>query len=143
MSAINETIKQLEAQRASAEKEIAALTAAISSLKSLGTGAAPVTTIPAVKATPSAKPAKKGGMSAAGRARLVAALKARWAKIKAAKPAAKPVTKPAAKAAAKPKAVKPAKKPVISAAGIEKIRAAQKARWAAIKAAKAAAPTAA
>jgi hypothetical protein len=32
-------------------------------------------------------PKKKGGPSAAGRARLVAAQKARWAKIKAAKPA--------------------------------------------------------
>ncbi len=138
MSTINETIKQLEAQRASAEKEVAALTAAINALSALGTGAAPVAAAPAVNAAPAAKPAKKGGMSAAGRARLIAAVKARWAAKKAA--AAKPAAaKPAAKAPAKPKAVKPAKKkPVISAAGIEKIRAAQKARWAAIKAAKAA-----
>ncbi len=129
---INETIKHLEAQRASAEKQVAALTTAISALTSLGTSAAPVAAAPAP--APAAKPAKKGGMSAAGRARLIAAVKARWAAKKAA------AAKPAAKAPAKPKAVKPAKKkPVISAAGIEKIRAAQKARWAAVKAAKAAA----
>ena len=69
-----------------------------------------------------AKPAstvkKKSGMSAAGKARIIAAQKARWAKIKAAKPAVKPV------AAAQP--VK--KKYVMSAAA--------KARWAKVKAAK-------
>lgn len=44
-------------------------------------------TAPAAK-TPEAKPArKKSKMSAAGRARIVAAQKARWAKIKAAKKA--------------------------------------------------------
>ena len=130
---MNETIKQLEAQKAKAEKEVAALTTAINALTSLGAVAAPVHATSVVKAAPAAKPAKKGGMSAAGRARLIAAVKARWAAKKAA------AAKPAAKAPAKPKAVKPAKKkPVISAAGIEKIRAAQKARWAAIKAAKAA-----
>ncbi len=140
---MNETIKQLEAQKAKAEKEVAALTTAINALTSLGAVAAPVHATSVVKAAPAAKPAKKGGMSAAGRARLIAAVKARWAAKKAA--AAKPAAaKPAAKAAAKPKAVKPAKKkPVISAAGIENIRAAQKARWAAVKAARAAAVTAA
>jgi hypothetical protein len=41
-----------------------------------------------VEAAPVAKPArKKGGMSAAGRARIAAAQKARWAKIKADKAA--------------------------------------------------------
>jgi hypothetical protein len=111
-----------------------------------------------------AKPAKKkGGMSAAGRAKVAAAQKARWAKIKAAKSvAAKPVKKggmsaagrarivaaqkarwakikgaktAASKPAAKPSPVtKPAKKK-ISPEGIARIKAAQKARWAKIKAA--------
>ena len=70
-----------------------------------------------VVAKPAGKPAKKG-MSAAGRAKVAAAQKARWAKIKAAKPA---VT------------VKP--KRTMSAAGRAKIAAAAKARWAKAKAA--------
>jgi hypothetical protein len=74
---------------------------------------------------------KKGGMSAAGKARLVAALKARWAKIKATK----------VKPAATPKAVVPVTKPLkkkftMSAAARAKISATAKARWAKIKAAK-------
>ena len=70
-------------------------------------------------ASVSAKPTKKRGMSAAGRAAVAAAQKARWAKIKA--------TKPAAKA--------PAKKRKMSAAGRAKISAAAKARWAKARAA--------
>ena len=70
------------------------------------------------------KPVKKGGMSAAGKARIVAAQKLRWAKVKAAKPIAKAAVKPAKK------------KRTISAAGIARIKAAQKARWAKIKAVK-------
>jgi hypothetical protein len=66
-----------------------------------------------------AKASKKRGMSAAGRARVAAAQKARWAKIKKAKPAAKA----------------PAKKRTMSAAAKAKISAAAKARWAKIKAA--------
>jgi hypothetical protein len=68
-------------------------------------------------------PKKKRKMSAAGKARIVAALKARWAKYKAAKRANK--------------AAKPAKKKfTMSAAAKAKISAAAKARWAKIKAAK-------
>ena len=63
-------------------------------------------------------PKKKGGMSAAGRARVAAAAKARWAKIKAAKPAIKA----------------PAKKRTMSAAAKAKLSATTKARWAKIKA---------
>lgn len=112
------------------------------------------------KAAPIAKaPKKKGGMSAAGKARIAAAQKLRWAKIKVAKPAAaKPVQKKkggmsaAGKArivaaqklrwakvkAAKPAVVKPVqkKKGGMSAAGKAKIAAAQKLRWAKVKAAK-------
>jgi hypothetical protein len=74
----------------------------------------------ALGGTLTAVPAKptKSKMSAAGRARIAAAQRARWAKIKAAK---------------SPKSAKPARKK-ISAAGIARIRAAQKARWAKIKA---------
>ncbi|MDR3459895.1 MAG: hypothetical protein P4N60_20900 [Verrucomicrobiae bacterium] len=68
-----------------------------------------------------AKASKKGGMSAAGRARVAAAQRARWAKIKAAKPADKAPAK---------------KKFTMSAAAKAKIGAAAKARWAKIKAAK-------
>ncbi|HEV2693369.1 MAG TPA: hypothetical protein VG347_10785 [Verrucomicrobiae bacterium] len=63
-------------------------------------------------------PKKKGGMSAAGRAAVAAAQKARWAKVKAAKPTAKA----------------PAKKSKMSAAARAKIGAAQKTRWAKVKA---------
>jgi len=77
MSSINQltasqlrTAANLKEKIASLEKELAAI---------LGAPA------PAAK-MPSAKPAKrKGKMSAAGRARIAAAQKARWAKIKAAK----------------------------------------------------------
>jgi hypothetical protein len=63
-------------------------------------------------------PKKKGGMSAAGRAKVAAAQKARWAKIKGAKPAAKA----------------PTKRRKMSAAAKAKISAAAKARWAKVKA---------
>jgi len=66
-----------------------------------------------------AKARKKRGMSAAGRAAVAAAQKARWAKIKAAKPATKA----------------PAKRRKMSAAARAKIAAAAKARWAKAKAA--------
>jgi hypothetical protein len=75
-----------------------------------------------VEATPVAKPVKKkGGMSAAGRARIAAAQKARWAK---------------AKTGNAPVASQPAKKKThkMSAEGLARIKAAQKARWAKIKA---------
>ena|ERR1700742_424353 len=62
---------------------------------------------------------KKGGMSAAGRARIIAAQKARWAKVHAAQ------------------GPKPAKrKHGMSAEGRARIIAAQKARWAKVKAGK-------
>ena len=66
-----------------------------------------------------AKPSKKRKMSAAGRAKIAAAQKARWAKVKGAKPAAKA----------------PAKKRKMSAAAKAKISALAKARWAKVKAA--------
>lgn len=94
-------------------------------------------TVPAV-----AVPAKKkGGMSPAGKARLVAAQKARWAKIKAEKAktqvvAAKPAVKAVPAAKATPVTQPAKKKWKLSAAGLAKIKAANQAYWAKKKAAK-------
>ena len=82
--------------------------------------------------TKTVKPAAKAkkGMSAAGRAKVAAAQRARWAKIHAAKgknPTAKAVVK-AAKPAKKKNKMSAATKAIISAKA--------KARWAKIKAAK-------
>ena len=86
--------------------------------------------------------AKKRGMSSAGKARVAAAQNARWAKVKAAQATATPAAKAvvAAKPAVKAVAVgKPAvKKGKISPEGMARIIAATKARWARVKAAKAA-----
>jgi hypothetical protein len=97
---------------------------------------------------------KKRKFSAAAKAKMRAAQKARWAKIKGTAPAAKPAQKPqkrkmsaqglaniragvAKRMAAQGKALaaKPVKKArkKISAAGLANIRAAQKARWAKAK----------
>jgi hypothetical protein len=116
MSILNLSAQQLR-QAANIKEKIAALEKELLTL----TGTKAITVAP--------KPAKKkGGMSAAGKARIIAAQKARWAKVKAAKAA--------------PQAVKPAqpakKKFVLSAAAKAKIAAAAKARWAKIKAEKAA-----
>jgi hypothetical protein len=74
-------------------------------------------------ATPSATSGKrKGTMSAAGRAKISAAAKARWAKFHASKGTSA--------------ATKPVKKRTMSAAARAKISAAVKARWAKVKAAK-------
>ena len=72
-------------------------------------------------AAPQAAPQKKGTISAAGIARIKAAQKARWAKIKA---------------AAEPAALPKQKKFTMSAAAKAAISKAAKARWAKIKAAK-------
>ena len=114
MSSINNLSIQQLRQAANLKEKIATLEKQLAQLLgSTAKAAAPA-------------PKKKGGMSAAGKARIAAAQKARWAKVKAAKGAA-----PVAKAA------KPAKKKfVMSAAAKAKISAAAKARWAKIKAAK-------
>ena len=90
----------------------------------LGSGSAPSSKVSV--AAPVALPAKKKKvMSAAARARIAAAQKARWAERKA---------------KANPQAVKAVQtsrpKPKMSAAGRANIIAAQKARWAKIKAAR-------
>src|SRR5579862_3970260 len=70
--------------------------------------------------TPKHAPKKRRKMSAAGRARIAAAQKARWAKTKGRKLAAKPVKKARRK---------------MSAAAKAKISAAAKSRWKKVKAA--------
>jgi len=64
---------------------------------------------------------KKHKMSAAGRARIAAAARARWAKVKAGKPSAEPAVKTKHK---------------MSAAGRARIAAAARARWAKVRAEK-------
>ena len=76
---------------------------------------------PAVPTGPAVAPRKKRRMSAAGRAKIAAAQKARWANLKKANP---PAVKPA-----------PRKKRQLSPEGRAKIIAATKARWAKIRAA--------
>jgi hypothetical protein len=107
MSSINNLSIQQLRQAANLKEKIVALEKQLSQL---------LVATPKTLATPAPKK-KKGGMSAAG--------KARWAKIKGAK--AKPIVA----------VTKPAKKKfVLSAAAKAKISAAAKARWAKIKAEK-------
>jgi hypothetical protein len=91
----------------------------------LATVAAPVETVK----TPGKRGPKKGGMSAAGRAAIAAAQKARWAKHK------RNGFKAESPKAEAPKFGRPAKRKM-SAAGRAAIKAAQKARWAKVRAAK-------
>ena len=122
MSIINLTSTELR-KAADLQDKIASLQKELAALTGNATSATP--------AKP-AKPAKKkGGMRAAGRAKIAAAQKARWAKVKAAKPAAKAVVK---SVPAKPSQ---SAKRTISPGHIAKIKAAQKLRWAKFHAAKA------
>ena len=88
--------------------------------------------LPAISPEFPVKKTRKG-MSAAGKARIAAAQKARWAKVKSKAPAATAAT-PAAKPAVV-KDAKPAKKAkrTLSPEGRAKIVAALKKRWAAKK----------
>jgi hypothetical protein len=108
----NLSAKQLR-QAADLKEKISALEGQLSRLL----GSAPR---PAVAKAPK----KKFTMSAAAKAKISAAAKLRWAKVKATKPAAKPKASPA-----------PKKKGGMSAAGRAKISAAAKARWAKARAA--------
>lgn len=112
-------------QIASLEAELAAIFAGSPLSKSLPAKASVAAKSPVTK--------KKGGMSPEGRARIVAAQKARWAKIKKAKTSAAKAQ--AAKAPAK-------KKGGLTPEGKAKLAAAMKARWAAAKAGTGPAPTA-
>jgi hypothetical protein len=110
--AINLSAQQLR-QAADLKEEITALERELSQLL----GSTVHTAV--VKA-----PKKKFTMSAAAKAKISAAAKLRWAKVKGAKPATKPKAGPV-----------PKKKGGMSAAGRAKISAAAKARWAKAKAA--------
>jgi len=124
-SILNLSVQQL-LQAANLKEKIAALENELNQL--LGSSAKSVAATGATKA-----PKKKSGMSAAGKAKIAAAQKTRWAKINAEKTAVKPAVTPAKVALAD----KPTKKKfTMSAAAKAKISAAAKARWAKVKAAK-------
>ena len=116
MSSITEFSVQQLRQAADLKEKIAVLEKELNQV--LGSTAKPAAASPA--------PKKKGGMSAAGKAKIAAAQKARWAKIKE--------TKPAIKTAVTAKLAK--KKFTMTAAAKAKISAAAKARWAKIKGSK-------
>ena len=107
-SITNLTSKQLR-RAASLKDKIESLQKRIG--KILGSASKPVT---------ESKPKRRRKMSAAGRASIAAAQKARWAKVKGKKSSAKPVKKAKRK---------------MSAAARAKISAAAKKRWAKAKAA--------
>src|SRR5664279_705401 len=101
MSSINDLSVQQLRQAADLKEKIEGLQKELTQL--VGSTAGPVAAPVTAKA-----PKKKGGMSAAGRASVAAAMRARWAKINAAKTASKPVqaTKPVIKATAPVKTAK-------------------------------------
>jgi len=105
---ISALVKALQKQRDNVQGELDRLDTALAALQGLSGGKAPKTV---------GRPAgKRRKMSAAARAKIGAAQRARWAKQKA----------------------KPAKKRTMSAAARKAIGAAQKARWAKVRAEKAA-----
>lgn len=106
---------ELHHEKAALEFRLAEITRVLGSVPAAKAPTAPATPAPANPAPKS----RQRTMSAATRAKIAAAVKARWAQTKGT------VSTPAKK-----------QKPGISAAGIERIRAAQKARWAKLKAEK-------
>ena len=106
-------------------------------LKAIFSGKVTATAATVVAAKPAVVKKKKGGMSAQGRANIIAAQKARWAKIKAAGKRGK--AKAAPKAAAP--AAKVSKRKPMSTAAKARLAALMKARWAAAKAGTGPAPT--
>jgi hypothetical protein len=112
-------------QAADIKDQIEALNQKLADL--LGASLAPVKAVPAAAAAPVGRPAKKSKFSPEGIAKIKAAQKARWAKVRAQK---------AGKSTLAAAVEKPAKKRKMSPEGIAKIKAAQKARWAKVRAAK-------
>jgi hypothetical protein len=107
-------VQTLKSERDKLQKDLNRLNAAI---KALGGGSA---------STGPSTNGKRPKLSAAGRARIAAAQRARWAKLRG----------QGGKSAQKPKVVSmPAKRKTMSPAARKKIAAAQKARWAKVKAA--------
>jgi len=131
MSLLNLTAIQLT-KAAAIAGEIERLNAELSELfgtSAPGAAAAPVSAAIDIVKTPGKRGPKKGGMSAAGRAAIAAAQKARWAKHK------QSALRFEAPKVEFPKFGRPAKRKM-SAAGRARIIAAQKARWAKVKAGK-------
>ena len=107
MANLASVLQQLEVERDRAAKQVERLDAAIAALN----GASGKRT------------GTRGGMSAAARARIAAAQRARWAKVKR-------------NGGSAAKVVKTPKRRVMSAAARRKIAAAQRARWARVRVAK-------
>jgi hypothetical protein len=106
MTNLGSVVQSLRKEHDRSSKEMKAVGAALSAFgAAYGNGTAP-----------------RGGMSAAGRARIAAAQRTRWTKVKAKGENANVVAMP--------------KKRTMSVAGRRKIAAAQRARWAKVKAAK-------
>ena len=99
-------VQQLRQERDRAAKELGQLDAALTALNGAGRGR---------------RTGTRGRMSAAGRARIAAGQRARWAKVKAKNGKKKVVTM---------------RKRTMSAAARKRIAAAQRARWAKVKAQK-------
>ena len=120
-SVANLSVQQLR-QVLAIREQIEALEAQLASL--LGSPA-PASAVPKTKPVKSASVAarKRGGISAAGRARIAAAQKARWAKLKAKKVTISTLAPASGKAKRSP----------LSPEGRARIVAAQKARWAKVK----------
>jgi len=120
--AMDLSVKQLE-EAVAVRKQIDQLRSRLNSL--LGSSSAPSTSGGSTAASPASRAPRKrrGGLSAAGRARIAAAARARWARVKAGK----------ASSSAKPAGKKSGgkKKGGISAAGRRKLSQMMKARWAA------------
>lgn len=118
----NITVQQLK-RAVEIKEQIESLQSELNALM----GGAPSTPAPSTASAPSAPRAagaKKGGMTAAGRARIAAAQKLRWAKAKG---LPIPAASAAPVAASQPGS---APKRKMSAAGRARISAAAKARWA-------------
>ena len=129
MTTTSPTLEQLTHAVKIAES-IAALEAELAAI--FGNHSAPTKTAHTAESAPSPVK-KKGGMSAAGRARVAAAQKLRWAKLKGMK---------TPKASAKAKADAPVKKRTMSPAVLKKLALAMKKRWADAKAGKGPLPNA-
>jgi hypothetical protein len=120
LSTTDLSLQQLR-EAVSIREQIDRLEARLSQI--FGTGSLATTV---AEATPKQDGRKGRRMSAAGRARIAAAARARWAKIKSQSGAPSP--------AKSPKIKKPAaRRRVISPEGRARIAAAQRARWAAAK----------
>jgi hypothetical protein len=111
MSNLGNVLQQLRAEHSVAEQQVAKLSAAISAIEGIvgGNGS-----------RPASNGTRKSTMSAAGRARIAAAQRLRWAKVKAG--AKQPVGQKATGA-----------KRTMSVAARRKIAAAQRARWAKVR----------